>query len=558
MKKQKLGTDSLKIVLKMKVDTAILNLPDELIVRILNELDLVDLVSFRLLNKRFRFLIDNLQIKKKLIISNFDDYFDTIGYHDGFYALEPEINYVKESFNPVDKNLRFLNFPLFKRIFRNLQELQINLNVNHDFFDAINEFVKLEKLFIKSIYIGSEKIIKLPNLVDLSILTIRDLDGGYPKVKVIVKSKIEKLKYNSHHNAIKLKHVKRLKFLEVHSPNNEIRKFKKLKTLKCHQFNILTDNVSINTFRELKELKEFYIDDDFIDERERTTEFINELLRLKNSKEINLEKIYFYEIEITKPFEAYAFYDNDELRRETIMLAQMFFYNLLCKKPTILRYINYNEFTGFLLNHGEETYNDMKRDEQISKLPFDFFEKLRFIQHVTVANLKEDHDFMIFLSRCSYLKVLEVCDSKLTQHSLNQLTSICGHSLHDLNLRLINDEELDFSFLLQFKYLFELRVQPLKDYILVAKIVESCKYLRSFYFRHGKLNSSIFKKPDQLFEICACNSTSEILSRSDLKLKKLKRAIRLVAKYPTTKIKTERPYYAIGGKSYSWLVTRKI
>ena len=218
-----------------------LDLPNEMIIAILNELYLSQLIECRSICKRIKFIIDlNLKsiidsnFKKKLFIYH-PNSFCLFNPYKNFYYCE-SINF-KNSFKSYKLD-KILSSSFFCDFFINLKELYL-INSTRFNLDLLNKFNGLETLFLRKFASYKDETIKLPNLKNFFLLDNFTLCERAKVHKIKVESKIERLWLENYYNEFEFVHPNQIKHIDVHNvrySDLNLALFENLETLNVHRY----------------------------------------------------------------------------------------------------------------------------------------------------------------------------------------------------------------------------------------------------------------------------------------------------------------------------------
>ena len=138
------------------------DLPKEMIVMILRQLNLPDLIHCRCVSKRFRDLIDYHLKVRDLVLFNYD--YNATSF--GLSFVPPVKHLLQQSTSNI------LRSPSFKNFFSdNLRLLAVYASIDQP--SDLDEFGRLEKLYAKQIMLKCELKLSLPELRVLAKHSIR-------------------------------------------------------------------------------------------------------------------------------------------------------------------------------------------------------------------------------------------------------------------------------------------------------------------------------------------------------------------------------------------------
>ena len=467
------------------------SLPDELIVLILMEyLYPSEVVTCRLVSKRFLFLVDNCVNYKELTIFCQHSDVSVQAYGDNMNALErPTRKMIRLQSDRYGRGRIFPEAP-FRIPFCNLKFLGLDLSFYLTKFvmNALNELATVEKLACFQATISKEPseqlVLRMPNLKVLSFHQLSCFTIGRPneRFKLIVDSKIEQLFYPFLPDQIQLNHPECISFLQTHHVTAEFLSLKNLRNLRCK---IISEQMLPNLLESFKHLEKifvnygrcFAIDNDLI---------FNCLMNQRALLGRSNVKIYFLAILLTKPFEEYPFECNfrhfkgkDLLNEESMHFAH---YQHLEDRLMHRTHINYWSFVSALndqmlcLQSNRVAFNE-------HGFPVDFFEKFQNIRELEVYErdneiTNNEARFAWFLSQCKSLRTIFVLISP-SQFIIDRVSECSSLQRLLFTGIALKGDDLDYWPLLRLKNLWQLEVRTNinQTRMLVVAMLKELRYL---------------------------------------------------------------------------------
>lgn len=151
-------------------------LPDELLSLIFQHLDLIDLYHCRLVDRRFKFFIDDVQLTE-LIIQNPLINYSIFKKHKTLFKNKSNWRHSNRSISKRN-TLRLNDLKQLERFPFNLDRLKrllINIEFKNEHFQLINKFKNLEQLEIKQINISHQLLINSNDDFSLSLTKLKVL-----------------------------------------------------------------------------------------------------------------------------------------------------------------------------------------------------------------------------------------------------------------------------------------------------------------------------------------------------------------------------------------------
>lgn len=324
--------------------------------------------------------------------------------------------------------------------------------------EALNELTNLEALYLNSVWMAREQVLKLPKLklLFIRIRTIKKVTAA----RLVIDSKLEKLICGTL-NLIELKYPECIEFLDGDIWKTE--DFLALQNLRVlHAF--ISEPI-LNYFQTLKHLEEIHLT--WGRSKARNPGFaimssgLIDQLASKNSKLRKPVNVYFLNIflgvHLANPFQTLFPYLVKNSFKSVQMPHQLYavriqHYLRLSDPVTELAAVDYHRLIGYLDN---EMPNFRRNEVRLNdwQFPRDFFLKFQGIRELEVTEvLTNEERFLFFLGQCSELVSLKFVS--INQSVLNQLLVVC-RSLTNLILwgRGIDLTQLDLSPIYRLKQL---------------------------------------------------------------------------------------------------------
>lgn len=439
------------------------NLPDALIVRILDHLNVDELINkMKMVCKRWKNLIENnLKIKELIIRDEYEEIFDW------YFDCEP-INLKNTIYS---SKLDFFSYPSFTAMFKNdLKKLKTNLKRNIN-LEYLNDLTRIEHLEIDDcLYLDRSVTLNLKNLKILKIfIFLKDH-------KLIINSLNLKILSCFKLQTIKILKPQKVEYIEVKKNLVEcLKMFSNLKVFKCNSIEYLNMNILYRLPANLDRLH-LYTDNRSAQNHLFCKEIIAEILKQKLILRRNL-RIFFQGVlldDLVFKLNDYDFTKMLDAFREKDAL-KLFYDNYddnLEDKLSWYNDIDYNELMFTFENH----------------LPYSFFSKFNRIEQVSACGLVSKKEFTWFISNCPNLKFLFIKNSSLDQEFYSNLPSTCN-LLMNFYLQENDCFELDYEFALKFELLKEFKVSLHLPWCFVRKILTKLKFIHYLGFMNRKSNS---------------------------------------------------------------------
>lgn len=469
------------------------DLPDEIIVMILKNYSyLSEFFSWRLVSKRFRFLIDNHTKLKELIINR---KLSTIkSPHSPRHRSAP-LTYVKETpihnrntiqlelFNPSDSSS-------FQTLCSNLRYLKIGILfcLTKTSIQALNGLTKLEELVSEAVSMGDDSPaeLSLPNLKVLSI-------GSVLSCKLKINSKLEKFycglnfyKQFASRFQIELNHPEHLIYLETdHGVPDQVISFKNLRTLRFRPISLR----DIKRVLKIESLQEIYFKFDELNIG-NLIDYSMDQKEVLNRQDL---KIYFANILITRPFRTYGFAN---LRSPRYLLITNFdallarYYRSL---PDCLP--DHRAILGFSSMFCVLNKRKLVFDPKTS-LPKCFFRKFLNVQFICIEDSQNQSKLVEVLGEFKHLNSLKIEKTcEFTQSIIDKLPKLCPQlKAFEVTERRNEDEtelvRLNYGPICELKYLWNLNLctdlKTLQDLQFMLDLFKGSRYLAECYLRVRK------------------------------------------------------------------------
>lgn len=437
------------------------DLPIELVIFIFkNYLNLTDLLTTRLVCKKWKMLSEDRSIKiKDLIINDVVDGFKTRWFYD-----DKLINY--------EYAIRYSTFVSLKSIYK----FDINLKRLHFYctdpsyldFNQLNSLTQLEQLDLQiTCDLDDRDKVRELSLQNLRILKLSYFNKNY-SINDIGKCKIQlktpNLAFLKCYELlwISIDGLNAIKYLEVdfHNEDKMMGLRDCLETYQCNAFPNLSEDF-LSLFSNLKMLScfigpswvasEVYFEDEIIDNIKL---FVNQ----KNEAKSNVPKIFFQGVEI---------FEEQDLDYE-------------CQDAFSFQIINYNRLQDKLSPIDSCNYNELMN--LTSSMPNDFFSKFLNIETVyTRSKIEGSNHFYWFLGKLDLLKSLVLNNTLLNQSFYDKLPDICQLTHLRVNENTLN---LNYDFILKFKTLksFETNQKFFNCSDLAIEAFNKLEYLEFFKF----------------------------------------------------------------------------
>ena len=388
------------------------------------------MIRFRQVSKRFKFLIDQFCMSELLVYggSQLEQLHYTDDREPGLWLWLSEFNFVPNS--------SLLN------MFAKLKFLQMNIKLYEEFnLEIFNEFIELEKLYLKDVVISRSQSLRLPKLKVLSIRILTKSQSEYTgkvqerihysrEPRLTLDSKVEKLSYYYVHyyaeyNVLELKNPECIEVL--HCTNgvhvNMLSLLQNLRVLCINGLELKLSRV-INVFENLKKLEEFHLDIYIGESKKGLGGLIEKLMSLEA---VLGRKIKVFLFGISIPFEGPLPWFNSDLNTLGLRIA------------------NYQKLAN-RVGYPDAEYDSLIRslDQQRDQLtrngvalneygfPVCFFEKHQSIMEVDVRRTEavDEERLLWFLSQCTRLVKLRINRNLLSESLSNGLPTSCGQLKH--------------------------------------------------------------------------------------------------------------------------------
>lgn len=493
------------------------SVPDEVLAMILRDYLCPDeLISCRLISKRFRFVIDCQVYLKELII-----------YCNHLRGGEFRVDLTHVSDEPVNyKNSIKLRpdklwlKPSFPRLFANLNALELNLDteMTADTLNALNGLAKLEKLVLNFVFFTSENdlldlpVLSPPNLKILSLNLIgTDLDRkrerflrflrrrarltsnpvAIPKEqpKLVVSSKIEKLFLTSRRSlsSIRLSYPKQVIYLRISDPerlDNHLSTLTKLRTLKFHAPYKPCPNI-LEMCANLEEIN--IAMNPLGDEYEaRTRRFLGHLITQKSVLGRSGLRIYFNDVLMDKPIEVGP--------RFQLGMQVTNYQRLANGQSPDCKTIHFEKEVA-LVDEQKESFQRDGVELNEHHFPTWFFSRFHNIRQVLVYEISNENRFIWFLKQCKNLCKINFRNPCLTQPILNLLPNLSEpfRCLEIVGIDKAGQDGLDYGPVFRISQIEWLDFQIQLDLQIVPEFFEKSRFLGILHV-HYENGQFTFKK----------------------------------------------------------------
>lgn len=431
------------------------DLPNEMIVTVLQQLNLPDLVNCRSVSKRFNGLIDrHLKVRDLHVLGSLDPTFP-----------KPNCRYL---FWPSSFNI--FSSPSFTNFFSmSLKSLTIDVPISNP--PDLNQFYSLERLHVSKMIVDGDVKLSLPKLGALFIGEISQPTGlGF---LLVDSNLLEKLDCKPLCR-IKLINCDAVKCLtwecdyrhDLNFLSSGLPMFKRLQNLKIlgigfsqahHQnMNQLADAVSA-----LDDLTELYFDPAYF--VRNVQNLFDQTVKLIWTNKPAL-RIFWAGIELTKENSGRSIYPESPSYEE-IFKMQVENYQHLRTFPEDFQVVGYHHLSVF----GNQ-----------NSVPDEFFRRLCNVRCIYSGAISDPDRFVRFVNSCKDLNFLDFDIYGLDRSFFGRL-SLNRLSLHCLTLTGQNSE-IDYGFIYRLDYLLSLRIYQALDRETVISFFEECRYLRGFCF----------------------------------------------------------------------------
>lgn len=421
------------------------NLPDEIILTILETLNPFDLTKCRLVCKRIKFVIDNF--------IRFNEFrFQCPKYKCEYYnknkclslELLPEIrkNKVLLSF---DANL--MKSSSLQKLFSKIRRFEIisDFILKKQNLKFLNELTKLEILYIRVVQIPCGRDIFLEP-ISLKFLGFHSA-VSYPLdhevdnfrlhecSKLVVKSKIRKLIYHEDpFSVLELDHPELISSFEFYGSQFFFTNFFSFKNLKFLRLREPLDYF----FEIFKKLEEVYI------ENHKSREFLQNLIDKKlRLKRFDL-KIYYFNVLIDGKIEDY---DTERFKVNEMHIKNYHHIADIIPYPQIY----YSVVSDCLKDYNQDL---LKRNIRLNEylFPHCFFKRYRFIKRMHVDDIKDQKQLIWVLKQTSRTLLELIFEKKcvLNQQVINEIAESCRFLVF-LSINSLEKCELDYQPLIKLK-----------------------------------------------------------------------------------------------------------
>lgn len=469
-----------------------MDLLDELWSLIFREhLDFLDTVQCRRVSKRFKFLIDRLRPSELFVYgSQVSSLYRT--YRDDrdpamWIQLRRFYFEANSSFQILFVNLRFLQLDIEIGIF-GIYDYKKQFNL-----ELLNEFVRLEKLYLNTVVISRSRTLRLPELKVLSInLNSRNEYKESParperinynrEPRLTIDCKVETL-LGARPTLMVINHPECVQHLATSYwtrkvlMGKELRRFKNLRVLSTQITTALLDAFPI-----FEHLQELHLDCVFHDLHVK--EQLLDLLRKRSEWKRTELKVYICDLLVDPNFDP-----SEQLICCPRLWEKIANYHRLPDRVRHVFQIDYHVL-GCFLTHFSAGFS--RSGIALERgLPTNFFEKFPNIKTIEIyqSEIGNEEQFAWLLSKCTRLIVLRFLRRYLSQSLLNCLP-VVSRNLKELYVSGYRNDAtpLDLSPLYELRLLFALEIDSddagPNSAFDVNILLENCCYLTQINLKH--------------------------------------------------------------------------
>ena len=438
--------------------TSIENLPSEMIVEVLRQLDLPNLIHCRVLSKKFRDLIDACLKIRDLILFTYSPSHPIPSL--GLIFISPNFKYQFQS-DPI-----ILESPSFQSFFAaSLRSLTIYWELKNPSY--LNKLDSLKKLYVSNIAIDRGVSLLLPNL---EVLVIGLIEAARKTALTIDSMVLQNLHCHSL-CFIRLIHydsVTSLTILESQANYSDLSRFKKLQILKIAALkNYINDQSRADSIANLDDLVELHLEWRH-PTREEIRASVNQTVQQIWTKKSGL-RIFFFGVELIKENPIRFTAQNLEGPHGIFRMQAESYQQLSVGSPEDYRVIYYDLLTIF----------------ENRQLPADFFRKFCNIRLFLSDVVVDPDQFIQLVNSCKDLNCLIFNISRLDRAFFGRL------SLNRLNLRYLTlfgeNPQFDCRFILCLDSLWSLQIHQPLDSETVVGFYAACKNLIQLEFAVGNI-----------------------------------------------------------------------
>lgn len=410
---------------------------------ILLNLPLPEILRFRLICKKAKYIVDNYVKLNNLII----------------YMTRPPINrlefYTYEPFQGVH-SVKIWNFDdnyndLFRQsLFSNLKKLMISCEIDNSIeihCNLLNSFGNLKSLELDRINLAMNDTLRLSNLRILTIKYSSSMKDHKDKLTLdTIKLKRLRLEAGTHMN-LEIVHPDKITYLRIEYYHNIVKSLTNLEVLICDKLERLDKDL----FGSLKNLKEFHFDSELA--------LFNEVKSQANLLDRNELKIYLKGIE----FESI---DGQEFSEESSKQIINHFFVNSNRTADIIPFVKYLEY-----DHLED-----KSEQVLVDLARKFVDLELILANRAITNKER---FLNFLSHLNPIRWLKLKNSLLDQNFYDHHLLQIFPNIEFLKIKEENEliDILNFSFLLKLEHLCIFKTNKNMPFDLCSEIFKNLKYI---------------------------------------------------------------------------------
>ena len=416
------------------------NLPLELYQEIFEYHNLNDLANFKILNKRFNFIISKFRIKELCFKNKYEK-------ERSIWRL---INKTVNHNYIVHRSKSFiLNESIFN--FQYLKWLRINLVQKSSFsLCVIIELKQLEYLEINLKLKDKSSVLALPNLKYLDLNVCREVNQ-FLKVNTPL---LEALRFSGQLHFIKFTHPLSIKQLHITYFNDELAIFKNLESIVLNNASLKLDTNLLSSFIDLKSIFIYNVN------------LCNHLLEYKSIQSNDQAiQIYLNNIQVL---------NSNNTNYCQNLQNYMKNYHLLSNGLAEFKAIYYNQLMNLVYD----------------AIPVGFFKKFFNIQSIHVQDRVKDEDQLIkFISQCENLNSLKLTNPSLAKSFYNRIPSISA--LFKLDISENTKKGLNFNFIFRMFHLqYFITNQQLSNSNII-KNLNNLTHLKKMNFKIKEVSISI-------------------------------------------------------------------
>lgn len=439
-------------------------LPVELVEMIFNQLPLVDRIRCRSVNKKWRFIVDNLRTKSLVLFTSKL----TVIPRWPFTTEPVKLNnlLIREDFSLC------LEIVLRLKIFDYLEKLYLSSEVfmaPSEVEKCLNRLVRLKEL---SVNIASSGVVSpscklsLPSLEILEIF----LDGNTDCDLILDTPNLTKIHARSDFTKFSFIYPEKIKFFKTYA-NFEDRSFSQFTNLESVSLNLLISIEAglLHSLTKLKKLSLSYckeFDNSPFMSKSELLSFADRVKRISNSKQ--LEITYGGLSLNTKLSDCRYSEKSYEYINESVMCS----------------YLKNLDYLSDTLPGERLVFESGGLDQLIDRLPRGFlkrFANLRSLSLQGAINLELEAKLTLLLDDCRYLDAVEFTSCSLSDHFYwNVLPKKCSF----LNFfKITESPPMNFDFLLEFGLLRMLGIYYPAPCDLIKRLFQQLKFMMCLAFR---------------------------------------------------------------------------